>query len=258
MSQMVEGWDVHHFDVVTSTMDLARQEYAQSKNLKKCVFLAASQTKGRGRHGRSWLSPQGGLYLTAVYPWKGPVHQLAGLSLVVGLALRDSLGEAAAKVKLKWPNDLVVGLERKLAGILIEVLSEPNQTAVLIGIGLNINPVVFESGSNLETTATAGFLRPIGLHELSKQSILPTQILNSLLQNLNFVIPKFEELGFEAFRPIWNEVSALQNQQVEVDIGSQSVSGIVVGVNATGCLQIESEGKVCDISSGHIVKIGCG
>ncbi|HEY1739261.1 MAG TPA: biotin--[acetyl-CoA-carboxylase] ligase [Acidimicrobiia bacterium] len=102
------------------------------------VVVAVEQTAGRGRRGRSWLAPAGGALLCSVVV--RPRLELGSLQLVgaaLGLAALDAVAATThATARLKWPNDVVVG-EKKLAGILAELVDRPNGTFVVVGIGLN-------------------------------------------------------------------------------------------------------------------------
>jgi BirA family biotin operon repressor/biotin-[acetyl-CoA-carboxylase] ligase len=124
------GWRVQFHDHATSTNDLARTAAPWT------AFVAASQSGGRGRFGREFVSDPGGLWLTATVPAPGPAAAWVGLSLAVGhhlLLMFERLG--VPKVRLRWPNDLMVG-DRKLAGLLIES-GEPH--TLCIGLGLNVS-----------------------------------------------------------------------------------------------------------------------
>ena len=234
-------------------MDVARDELAQDDSRSPFVVVAREQSSGRGRHGRRWESPAGGLYLTAAYPWERDVSALVGLSLVVGLALRDSLGDAAARLELKWPNDLVTREGRKLAGILIEVNSAANGTSVLIGIGLNLHRVLVDDSGRSDANLSS--LAPIGLSELTSQKVDPEHILSQLLSNLNQVLEHFKRSGFAAFRQIWSSVSALNGCQLQIDTGTKILHGAYAGVNDSGALLLETDVGVCEIASGHILLI---
>jgi BirA family biotin operon repressor/biotin-[acetyl-CoA-carboxylase] ligase len=119
------GWPVTVLPSVDSTNAeaLRRIEVAQSLPF---VVLAERQTSGRGRRGRSWVSPFGeNLYYSLVLRVEGGMRQLEGLSLAVGLALLQVIRESGVvEAGLKWPNDVLVG-ERKLAGVLLELSGDP-------------------------------------------------------------------------------------------------------------------------------------
>ena len=104
----------------------------------RCGSWRAQQTAGRGRRGRSWVSPPGNLHATLLLTDPAPAAAAPQLGFVAGLALHDAAAAAAPGLRLalalKWPNDLLCS-ERKIAGILIEGEGDP--VAVAIGIGVN-------------------------------------------------------------------------------------------------------------------------
>jgi len=101
-------------------------------------IVAKAQSAGRGRRGRAWISPAGNLHATLMLTDPAPPAAAPQLGFVAGLALHDAAVAAApalaARLALKWPNDLLCGL-RKLAGILIE--GEGHPVAAAMGIGVN-------------------------------------------------------------------------------------------------------------------------
>ncbi len=131
---------------------------------------ARRQSAGRGRLGRQWCSPQGNLYASLLIFLPAMPIRAFPLSLLAGIALHDALGEIAATfcpdlkdrgLRLKWPNDIIDGPARKLAGILVE--SRPmgggREVAVVLGFGVNI-----AAAPRLEQTTTATCLQALGCH----------------------------------------------------------------------------------------------
>ena len=123
---------------VTSTMDLLHGLAADGAEAGS-VVVAGEQTGGRGSRGRGWLSPPGGLWLSALY--RPPVS--AGVELFglrIGLAVADAVEALGpgVRVRIKWPNDLMVG-DRKLGGILCEARWQGESLAwVVAGVGINV------------------------------------------------------------------------------------------------------------------------
>lgn len=121
---------------------------------------ADSQTSGRGRFGRPFVSQKGGLWLSASLPATGPAEVWAGFSLRVGASLLSylkSLGLSAAR--LRWPNDILCG-PRKLAGLLIE---QPASGQLIVGFGMNVLNEPWTDSPELRETATrlADWISPV-------------------------------------------------------------------------------------------------
>ena len=123
---------------VTSTMDLLHGLAADGAEAGT-VVVAGEQTGGRGSRGRGWVSPPGGLWLSALYrPRVSAGVELFGLR--IGLAVADAVEALGpgVRVRIKWPNDLMVG-DRKLGGILCEARWQGESlTWVVAGVGINI------------------------------------------------------------------------------------------------------------------------
>ncbi|HEV8453832.1 MAG TPA: biotin--[acetyl-CoA-carboxylase] ligase [Gemmatimonadales bacterium] len=130
-----------YFERVDSTMDLLHQLAADGVEAGTAV-LAGEQLGGRGSRGRSWQSPPGGLWLSVLFRPAAP-GGVEVMSLRVGLAVAEALdGLVPHPVRLKWPNDLMLG-ERKVGGILCEARWQgPTLGWVAVGVGMNVRNAV--------------------------------------------------------------------------------------------------------------------
>jgi BirA family biotin operon repressor/biotin-[acetyl-CoA-carboxylase] ligase len=130
---------IHFFDTASSTMDIAR-ELARKDCPDFTVVIAETQTCGRGRMDRNWVSPKGGLYFTLVLrphipPVMSPLVNF-GAAFVLARTLQEFCGVDA---RVKWPNDVLVH-DRKVSGMLSEMEAAGDQVSfVNIGIGINMN-----------------------------------------------------------------------------------------------------------------------
>ncbi len=118
---------IHRLQQATSTQRVARDYVELGAARAGHVVVADEQSAGIGRLGRAWLSPVGGLYATFIM-LNGPL-----IAVRAGLAAARAIEALSIPVKLKWPNDLVVG-KKKLGGILIETL----EVLALVGVGINV------------------------------------------------------------------------------------------------------------------------
>jgi BirA family transcriptional regulator, biotin operon repressor / biotin---[acetyl-CoA-carboxylase] ligase len=137
---------------VTSTNDLVKEE-ARRGAPEWSTLLADRQTGGRGRSGRAWASPAGGLYVSVLLR---PFLAAASLlPLAAGVAVTEGVAEHGVAAELKWPND-VLARGRKLGGILAEASSAPGGVEwVVVGIGVNVRVVPEALGSELPDGATS-------------------------------------------------------------------------------------------------------
>lgn len=207
------------------------------------VVVAETQIAGRGRRGRVWLSAPGDS-LTFSLLWRfAPGILPAGLSLAVGLAVVRGLQKlgagAAAPVRLKWPNDVLID-GRKLAGILIELLPGAPHVAV-IGIGLNLRLPATLPDELRQTSAMLG------------GDVDPNRLLAAILVELLAVLEAYAAEGFVALRDAWRAHHAFENQAVRLlaDFAPPR-DGICRGVDADGALLFECDGRVERILSGEV------
>jgi len=130
-------------DAVDSTNDEAQRLAATGEHGPLWIW-ALSQEKGRGRHGRGWVSRPGNLYVTQMFPLAAPPAVAAQVGFVAALAVRDfalaALGEKFAdRILLKWPNDVLID-GAKFSGVLAETAASTVSGAltVLLGCGINL------------------------------------------------------------------------------------------------------------------------
>ncbi len=230
-------------------MQKAQARQLDLANKKVAICLAEQQTGGRGRRGRSWVSPFGhNLYLTLAREFNHGISELEGLSLVVGLALiRVLRARGYHDLGIKWPND-VLWQGRKLAGILIEISGDPTGfTQVMIGLGLNIR--VAESAMQEVEQAWVD-LYTINQH-LPERNVLAAELLTEIID----VIESFEMTGFNSFRQEWDSFDVLKNFEVELltgAVGAGHIVGKVLGVDAHGALQLETANGIETFHGGEI------
>lgn len=212
--------------------------------------LAEQQTAGRGRRGRTWISPFGrNIYLSLCWMMRGGPSKLEGLSLVVGMVVVEALRSLGAKgVGLKWPNDLLLeGGEvlpnRKLGGILLEMAAPgPDSVGVVIGIGLNL---ALSDADSARIDQPHAVLADVA--EVSRNA-LAGRLLTGLLD----MLPAFSERGFAAFREAWPEFDVYRGQPVELLLGQKRVSGINAGVDGSGNLLLQTERGVATYNAGEV------
>lgn len=127
------------FPTVTSTNDVAKKLAAEGQ---PAVVAAETQTRGRGRFSREWLSPSGGLWFSMLLFPDLPVERIGLITLAAGLAVAQAVKECTGlRPELLWPNDVFVGT-KKVCGI----LCEGKGRAVIAGIGLNLSQTSFPPG----------------------------------------------------------------------------------------------------------------
>ncbi len=207
------------------------------------ICLSESQTQGKGRLGREWISPKGvNIYCSMLWDIQRPAMELGGFSLVVALAIIKTLNhELQIKTQVKWPNDIYYQ-GKKLAGILIELFNHsPLHSQVIIGIGINVNA----TQSMLPSTATS-------LYEINQEIHDRKQLLKMLSIQLQQNIQKFEKGGFQGFQADWFLYDMLYQKEVSITQGTRIIHGRAEGVNSQGYLIIrDSENNLHEVGSGE-------
>lgn len=237
---------IHLFPQIDSTNAyLLRQPHPERQ-----VCLAESQTAGRGRRGRTWVSPFAqNLYLSIGWDFEGGVAALEGLSLAIGVGVLRSLRRyGVVDLSLKWPND-VLYQDKKLGGILIEMSGDPaGYCVVVIGVGLNI-AMTHDSGLSIDQPW-------IRLSDVFAEQHLPPISRNdlavSLINELTMILSGYASCGFAAYQEEWNSVAAYKNQMVNIHNGKIYEQGIVCGVDHTGALRLKIDGQEKTFHGGEV------
>ena len=228
-----------------STNTLARQ-YAEKFDASGWVILAEEQQEGRGRRGKSWVSPYGcNLYLSIVWGFSGGVKEIEGLSLAIGVSILRGLKICGAEnIQLKWPNDLM-HQKKKIGGILLEIVGDPSgYCQVIIGIGINVNmPENFSKSINKPWTNANKLLNPeVGRNKLA----------GVLIDQLLLLLESYKKIGFLSYKNEWLAHDAFIGKRVELIMMNNTIDGIVQGVDNSGALILKVNGITKTFSGGEI------
>ena len=229
----MQPYRIERFEIVVSTNELVKHglEMGYDEGL---VCRAAEQVGGYGRQGRSWSSPIGGSYQSLLLRPDVPDSQLATLSLVAALAVRDALllaaGIDADAIQVKWPNDIVCD-QGKLAGISLEA----HAGGVCVGIGVNVfHP---DEEASIEGKNTPAYLVDL----TGERVVLTVEAVSNAI--LGAFAPRYDRWLSEGFAPFvaeFNACNSLTGKQVDIADrnGNLVKSGIATGVSETGSLLI--------------------
>lgn len=236
--------DLELHGVVSSTNDIAMGKASDGVQ-SGYVCLAEQQTAGRGRRGRTWVSPFGtNLYLSAVWHFHGGAAALEGLSLATGLVVAETLREMGCEaVSLKWPNDLLVGAA-KLGGVLLEMTGDPSGHCQVV-LGLGINTRIHDShGQAIDQSYT----HLVDHAVTASRNELAGKVISAVLQMLD----QFSRAGFSQFHSRWESFDAYRDKPVAILAGSQATRGIARGVDSTGGLRLETASGVEIFKGGEL------
>ncbi|PMY43125.1 MULTISPECIES: bifunctional biotin--[acetyl-CoA-carboxylase] ligase/biotin operon repressor BirA [Pseudomonas] len=236
-------WTVLAFDSVDSTNAEALRVVERGVPAPFLV-LAERQTAGRGRRGRKWASPFAeNVYYSLVLRIDGGMRQLEGLSLVVGLAVMQTLREfGIADAGLKWPNDVLVG-RKKIAGILLELVGDPADVChVVLGVGINVN---MQKTDEVDQQWTSVRLE-------SGKQVDRNQLVARLSMMLKAYLERHQAQGFSSIQEEWEQNHLWQGSAVSLIAGVNKIDGVVMGIDQQGALRLKVDGVEKVYSGGEL------
>ncbi len=253
-------------DTVESTNATAKA-LAEEHAHRPLTVVAAEQTGGRGRRGRSWRSPRGGVWMTIARPVRAGEAHTDAIALVAGLAVRDAIAEdiqdrgitSAYDLTIKWPNDILLD-DNKVAGILCErtvVPSVNDETehrteTLLVGIGINADfdeNELPDDARHPATTLRSRFRTTFSARELAERVVRRFTALGDEIGN-----------GAEASLPQHllsrlNEALAYAGEPVSFTLDREQREGVVRGVDKTGALIVETDTATIAVTSGEVDRL---
>lgn len=231
---------------VVQRCDSTNSALLADKRTGTVLLAAEEQSAGRGRRGRRWhSSPGAGLTFSLARTIRRPLREVAGLSLVAGVAVVRSLRAlGASPVALKWPNDLVVGAA-KLGGILVESRGASGALRAVIGIGINCRR---DAALPLRLGRQIAFLDE--LMAVKNRNVILQALAASLLEALE----TFDAKGLEPLRREWESMDAHAGQKLRVRLADGRVlTGTSAGLAEDGGLQLATRRGLRAVRSGRVV-----
>ncbi len=230
------------FETIGSTSDEARRLAGLGADHGTVVW-ALEQIAGHGRRGRVWASPPGNLYGSVILRPDCALAAASELSMVAAVALGDTLAELlphSDKVRLKWPNDVLVD-GAKIAGMLLEcdTGADGRVDAVVLGIGMNL-----VSAPQIARYPT------ISLADLDI-FIEPEAMLHRVIGHLDRWFTQWQQHGFEPVRAAWLDVAFQLGHQIELARGEEILSGRFADIGQGGALLLENEGELVSVFGGE-------
>ncbi|WP_354623027.1 bifunctional biotin--[acetyl-CoA-carboxylase] ligase/biotin operon repressor BirA [Psychromonas sp. MME2] len=235
---------VHVEQILDSTNQWLLDRIDKIDNGQTCI--SEYQLAGRGRRGRTWVSPFAShLYFSLYWRFDAGIEKISGLSLLVGIATVNALEKMGIHgVSLKWPNDLYYQ-GKKLAGILIELKAQATAAChCVIGIGINVR-MPPEQAKLIDQPW-------IDLTSISAQAIDRDQLSATLINELQQLLSDYEQSGLTPYIKRWFELDCFLNKSVNLLIGEQVKTGICRGINPSGALLLEHNGEIEPFIGGEI------
>lgn len=238
------GKKIYYFDELNSTMDKAME-----LGLKGCpegtIVLTESQSKGRGRLGRSWSSPKyKGLYFSFILkpdilPSDTPVF-----TLLTAVSICEAIEEEThINTQIKWPNDVMLG-NKKLGGILTELNAEMDEVRfIIIGVGINVN----NDKKGLLSSA-------VSLKEHAGHDINRICLLQHILRGIERNYLLFKKTGPRKIIERWKDFNITLHRRVKIDSHSRITEGEAVDIDKDGGLLVRKDsGVITKVTSGDVI-----
>jgi biotin-[acetyl-CoA-carboxylase] ligase BirA-like protein len=214
------------------------------------IVLAESQSKGKGRLGRKWLSPEGGLWFSVILrPRIEPKHALK-LTLLGSVVVVKTLNELyGIRAEIKWPNDVLIN-GRKVCGILTETsIKGKDLNFAVLGFGVNANFDLEAFRQHLRDSA-ATLKAQLG-KEISREILLC-----KLLENVEICYDLFKSGEFEAILDDWRKLSGFLGSYVRILDGQRAIEGTALDLDSDGALIVRlKDGNTHKVISGDVARI---
>ena len=223
----------------------ALKRRALSEDIHGVALFAETQTAGRGRLGRVWVSPpKSNIYLSLGWRTGLEPLELAGLSLAAGCAIGEGLERnLGLKMQLKWPNDLYLG-GKKCGGVLIDLVQSSNQDwTIVVGVGLNV-AMPNSGGNDIDQPWT-----DLGSH--SAVPLTRNEVGGQLLGALVPLLSSWQVGAFTQWRESWSRRDLMAGHQITVQQGNHFISGRADGVDQSGALRVVTNEGLTVVQSGE-------
>ncbi len=234
----------------TDSTNLQAKILASRGAAEGTLVAAETQTRGRGRRGRSWFSPPGRSICVSfiLRPPMAPA-QAPQITLMTAVAVARTLQGIGLEARIKWPNDILVK-ERKIAGILTEISTEMDLVDwMVVGLGLNVNVLSESMPSEIRAIATS--VRIEKGHPVSRVALLCT-----LLKNFEACYAQLMAEGFGPIMHQWRQMTDIIGRRINVDVMDTRYTGTVAAVDDDGVLILEDDqGGIHRIFSGDVTQL---
>jgi BirA family biotin operon repressor/biotin-[acetyl-CoA-carboxylase] ligase len=244
------GKEIYYFPELKSTNIIAKEKALNRAEgiYEGTLIIAERQSAGKGRLGREWFSPAGGIWLSIIlYPQLSPSY-IPRITLMTAVAVVKTIKLCTqVEPQVKWPNDILI-YEKKGCGILTEMRAELdiiNWLVVAIGINVNINHREFPEDIQENT---------ISLKEVSGKEVFRVKLVQTFLQEFEKYYEKLKRKEFASILREWKLYSHTLGKKIRVDMGERIITGKATEINENGALILKKEdGELVEIISGTIV-----
>ena len=246
------GQKAFYFDTIDSTQNQALK-MAEDPDNNGAVIIAEKQTGGKGRSGRKWVSPKGGIWMSVIFQPKFDISITTLFPIASALALSNAI-EKIFKIspELKWPNDLTLK-NKKVAGMLVDVSLESNRIENLVlGVGINFDVDVKQIEKTLK--GTPNFYGVATLMN-SKNKTKPIQLVQAFLIELEKIYEQLDAKKTKKIITEWTKKSSTIGKDVEINTINGKIKGKAIRIDEDGALVISEKDKNTRIIAGDVVHL---
>ena len=240
------GCKVFCFKELSSTQEVAKKLAAQGC-AEGTVVVAEKQTKGRGRIGREWVSPMGGVWLSIVLRPEIPPQHSQRITLVTGVAVAKTIRKLyGLDAKIKWPNDVLVN-GYKVCGILVEASGEADRiNYMVVGVGVNLNVDFAKVNPSLVGIAAS-------ISQILGKKVSRVEFIREFLVEMEKLYILFNRSKFNQILVEWKNLSETLGCKVKVISQKEAFVGKALDVDEDGFLLVRVEdGTVRKIVAGDV------
>lgn len=245
------GKNVYYYQKLSSTNTVAKKMILESKDklAEGTIVIAEEQSEGRGRSGKNWVSPPGGLWLSIVlFPTVKPAD-FTLITLTMAVAVAKTIKQLSDKinVQIKWPNDILIG-NKKICGILTEVniVNKRIQWAI-VGIGINVNNESSFLPINIKESS-------VSLKDITGQIIDRVNLAQLLLMEIEKQYDILKKGGFETILKEWKSYNNSIGKEIKIATEKGILDGRVVDINERGSLMLKTvKENIYEIISGTVL-----
>ena len=246
------GQQAYYFDSIDSTQNQALKMADDPAN-EGAVIVAEKQTGGRGRSGRKWVSPKGGIWISIILQPEFDISITTLFPIASALALSIAIEKTfSIKPELKWPNDLTIK-GKKLAGMLVDVSLESNKIENLVlGVGINFDVDVKQIEKSLKGTPNFYGVASLKDHN---QKVKPIQLVQTFLLELEKIYKSLSARQTKKIISEWTLRSSTIGKNVELNTTDGKIKGKAVRIDDDGTLIISENNKTHKVIAGDIVHL---
>ena len=246
------GQQAYYFDSIDSTQNQALKMAYDTVN-NGAIIIAAKQTGGKGRMGRKWISPKGGIWFSIILHPKFDISITTLFPIASSLALSITI-EKLFKIspELKWPNDLTIS-GKKVAGILVDASLESNRIENLVlGVGINFDVDVKQIEKTFKESSN--FYGVTSLSE-QKNKVNSIQVVQTFLVEFEKIYNLLNTKQIKKIISEWTKRSSTIGKNVELDTREGKIKGKAVKIDEDGALVVTNNNKTNRIIAGDIIHL---